>query len=70
MVSRAKLSDPIQRASAATIADRMSEVFLDLLRYEEPRKEANSIDLQLYWFCTLNFIQSILSGGISFFWQC
>ena len=63
LVTRAKLTDPTQRATAVTVLDRMSDIFLDLLRYGEAQKEGQTIDLHLYWFCVTSFIHSILGGG-------
>ena len=66
VVSRTKLGDQTQRATAITITDRMSDIFLDLLRYDETNKSGDAIDLHLYWVCVTNFVHSILSGGICF----
>lgn len=53
-----------QRTTAVNVLDRMSDIFLDLIRYEEPQNEDSKIELHLYWFCVTNFVHSVLSGGI------
>jgi hypothetical protein len=64
MVSRAKLTDPTHRATAVTVTDKISDIFLEFLQYDEARKEGHTVDLYLYWFCSMSFIQSALIGGI------
>jgi hypothetical protein len=63
LVTRSKLSDPVHRATAISVLDRMSDIFLDLLRYPEAREGGHTIDLHLYWFCATSFVHSVLSGG-------
>ena len=63
LVTRAKLADSTQRATAVAVLDRISDIFLDLLRYDEAQKGGQTIDPHLYWFCVTGFIHSILSGS-------
>jgi hypothetical protein len=61
VVTRVKMSDPHTRAIAVSVVDAISDVFLDILTYEETK--GDDIDAYLYWFCCTNFVLSVLSGG-------
>ena len=63
-MTRPKLAEQAQRVTAVLVLDRMSDIFLELLRYDEPQNGGQSIDLHLYWYCVVNFIHNILGGGI------
>jgi len=63
-MSRAKLADNTQRNTAVNVTDTMSDIFLELLSYEEPRKSGFTMDAHFYWYCSMNYIQSVLVGGI------
>jgi E3 ubiquitin-protein ligase HUWE1 len=63
VVTRSKLQDPIQRLTAITVLDQISEIFLDCLSYQKPRDGGHTRDLYFYWFCTMSFIQNVLVGG-------
>ena len=44
--------------------NRISDIFLDLLRYDESQKGELTLDIHLYWFFVTGFIHSVLNGGI------
>ena len=63
LVSRTKLNDPNQRTVAVSVLDKMSDVFLDLIRYNADQG-VQTLDQSLYIFCATTFIHNTLIGGI------
>ena len=61
LVSRSKLAEPSQRATAVAVTDKISDIMLDLLQCEE---SDTTIDKYLYWFCTMSYVETILIRGI------
>lgn len=60
------MTDLSQRAMALAVADRIADVFLDLLSHVHSSPPDHTVEVHLYWLFVFSFIHSVLNGGIFF----
>src|SRR5690242_6249466 len=68
LVTRTKLSDPVQRTTAATVLDKISETFLHLLQFDFDATQGQQVNLDQrvgYYLSVISYVHRTLTGSNS-----